>query len=269
MAPSTSAIPCADADTWAIDHAVSLPEFWALVAARSGLVGAWRLAGVCRVARTGVRDFLRTLPRLVVCGGSPYGGGVLKDVWGLSLATLQWEAMPALLCARYGHACCTVRGALVVLGGRALGDGNNPELSRTSRVEMLSEGAGAFVELPPLSCGAISDAAVVVVDEKDSVRGQVLLIGGAGNDGALSSSVQLVDLATGVCTPQADLLHPRCDFAAARLLDRRIVCTGVSWVPATAAEMWGPPVQGAMDAAWTRRELPAMSVARLGCGDAC
>jgi hypothetical protein len=126
---------------------------------------------------------------------------------------------------------------------------------------MLLEGAGAFVELPPLSCGAISDAAVVVVDEKDSVRGQVLLIGGAGNDGALSSSVQLVDLATGVCTPQADLLHPRRNFAAARLLDRRIVCTGGSW-----AEMWGPPVQGAMDAAWTRRELPAMSVARLSCG---
>jgi hypothetical protein len=30
--------------------------------------------------------------------------------------------------------------------------------------------------------------------------------------------------------------------------------------------MLGPPVQGAMDAAWTRRELPAMSVARQGCG---
>ena len=58
MVSSASTIPCADADTWAVDHAVSLPEFWALVAARSGLVGAWRLAGVCRVARTGVREFL-------------------------------------------------------------------------------------------------------------------------------------------------------------------------------------------------------------------
>jgi hypothetical protein len=267
MGPSTSNIPCADADTWAIDHAVSLPEFWALVAARSGLVGAWRLAGVCRVARTGVREFLRTLPRLVVCGGSPAGGGVLREVWGLSLATLRWEAMPALLCARYGHACCTVRGALVVLGGRALGDGNVPELSRTSRVEMLSKGAGAFVELPPLSCGAISDASAVVVNEDDSVQGQVLLIGGDGHDGTLSSSVQLVDLATGVCTQQADLLHARRNFAAARLPDRRIVCTGGSGLGlnATVAEMLGPPVQGAMDAAWIRWELPAMSVARRGC----
>jgi hypothetical protein len=131
---------------------------------------------------------------------------------------------------------------------------------------MLLEGAGAFVELPPLSCGAISDAAVVVVDEKDSVQGEVLLLGGSRHGGAFSSSVQLVDLATGVCTPQADLLHARRYFAAARLLDGRIVCAGGSWVPATATEMLSPPVQAAMDAAWTRRDLPAMSVGRHGCG---
>jgi hypothetical protein len=133
-------------------------------------------------------------------------------------------------------------------------------------MEMLLEGAGAFVELPPLSCGAISDATVVVVDEKVSVQGQVLLLGGSRHGGALTSSVQLVDLATGVCTPQADLLHARRYFAAARLPDGRIVCAGGSWVPATATEMWSPPVQGAMDAAWTRRELPAMSARRQGCG---
>jgi hypothetical protein len=132
---------------------------------------------------------------------------------------------------------------------------------------MLSEGAGAFVELPPLSCGAISDAAVVVVDEKDSVQGQVLLIGGSGHDGVFTSSVQLVDLATGVCKPQANLLHARRNFAAARLPDGRIVCAGGSGFSpnSTVAEMLGPPVQGAMDATWTRGELPAMSAAR-GCG---
>jgi hypothetical protein len=139
---------------------------------------------VCRVARTGVREFLGTLPRLVVCGGSPAGGGVLrKEVWGLGLATLRWKAMPALLCARSHHACCTVRGALVVLGGTAPGGGDNPDTSPTSRVEMLLNGAGtragAFVELPPLSCGAISSAAAFAVDEQDSVQGQVLLLGGS------------------------------------------------------------------------------------------
>jgi hypothetical protein len=131
---------------------------------------------------------------------------------------------------------------------------------------MLSKGAGAFVELPPLSCGAISGAAVVVVNEDDSVQGQVLLIGGAGHDGALRSSVQLVDLATGVCTPQADLLHARYNFAAVRLPDGCIVCAGGGLVPTTAAEMLSPPVQGAMGTTWTRRELPPMSVARSGCG---
>jgi hypothetical protein len=134
---------------------------------------------------------------------------------------------------------------------------------------MLSKGAGAFIELPSLSCGAISDAAVVAVDEDDSVQGQVLLIGGAGHDGTLRSSVQLVDLATGVCTQQADLLHARCNFAAARLPDGRIVCAGGSspapQLNSTVAEMLGPPVQRAMDATWTRRELPAMSVGRSGC----
>jgi hypothetical protein len=133
---------------------------------------------------------------------------------------------------------------------------------------MLLAGAGAFVELPSLSCGAISDAAAVAVDEEDSVQGQVLLIGGSRHDGTLTSSIQLVDLATGVCTPQADLLHARCTFIAAKLPDGRIACAGGRLVPitATTAEMWIPPVQGAIDAAWTRRELPAMSVARYGCG---
>jgi hypothetical protein len=51
---------------------------------------------------------------------------------------------------------------------------------------MLSKGAGAFVELPPLSCGAISFAAAVVVNEDDSVQGQVLLIGGDGHDGLMA-----------------------------------------------------------------------------------
>ena len=69
-------------------------------------------------------------------------------------------------------------------------------------------------------------------------------------------------------SPQADLLHERRSFAAARLLDGRIVCAGEGWVSQTtaAAEILGPPVQGAMDAVWTWRALAPMSVARYGCG---
>jgi hypothetical protein len=50
-------------------RATALPEFWALVAEHSGLAGAWRLTGVCVAAREGAKEWLRTLPGLVVCGG--------------------------------------------------------------------------------------------------------------------------------------------------------------------------------------------------------
>ena len=151
----------------------------------------------------------------------------MSEVWGLDLATIRWETLPALLCVRHGHACCAVRGALVVLGGVAPGVGVPQGLNVvTSRVEMLLKGARAFVELPPLSCGAIYGAAAIAVDETHSTSGQVLLLGGRNHDGTATSSMRLVDLATDVCTPQADLLNACSLFAAARLLDRGIVCAG-------------------------------------------
>jgi hypothetical protein len=73
---------------WAAQHALALIEVWALVAEHAGLVGAWRLMLVCRAARAGVKEWLGTLPRFVLCGGR----GILtgrRDVWGLDLATLR------------------------------------------------------------------------------------------------------------------------------------------------------------------------------------
>jgi hypothetical protein len=244
---------------WAMDRATVLPEVWALVAMHLGLVGAWQLMRVCRASRLGAKDFLNTLPGLVVCGGRSAGGAV-SDVWKLDLATMRWEPMPALVTARDGHTCCAVRGTLVVLGGFT------QEGGRTSRVEMLSPSkeGGAFVDLPPLSCGGISGAVAIAVDESDSVTGQVLLIGGRDDEIELST-VQLVDLATGVCAQQPDLLHhPRMYPAAGRLADGRIVCAG-GIGGASSAEVWEPPMQGAEDTAWMWRELPAMSAERFGC----
>jgi hypothetical protein len=65
MAPPDSS----DTNTWAIQHVLALVEIWALVAQHSGFVGAWRLTGVCRVSRAGVKEWLSTLPGLVVSGG--------------------------------------------------------------------------------------------------------------------------------------------------------------------------------------------------------
>jgi hypothetical protein len=99
------------------------------------------------------------------------------------------------------------------------------------------------------------------VDESDSALGQVLLIGGYDPDLEETSAVFLVDLATGICTPQAPLLHARYLFAAAGLPDGRIICAGGFGILST-AEMWGPPLQGTQDTAWTWKALPAMSVGR-------
>jgi hypothetical protein len=244
---------------WATSRATALPEIWTLVAEHSGgLVGAWRLTGVCEAAREGAKVWLRTLPGLVVCGGICGGIGADNGVLRLDLATMRWETMPALVTARYNHACCAVRGTLVVLGG-IIGDG------RSSSVEMLSssEEGGAFADLPPLSCGGIYRAAAIAVDESDSAAGQVLLLGGGDGSGPVST-VQLVDLATGACVPQNNLLHRRAYPAAGRLPDGRIVCAG-GIGGESSAEVWGAPEQGAPDAAWTWRELPAMIAERHGC----
>jgi len=217
---------------------------------------------VCRAACAGAKEFLATLPGLVVCGGRTGGGGPVSDVRRLNLATLRWETMPSLLLAREDHACCTVRGALVVLGGDTSGD------EITSSVEMLSKGKEAFTALPPLSCGEIKVAAAITVEESGSVAGQVLLLGRDLGYRGVMSTVHLVDLATGVCTPQPNLLHARGRFAAARLPDGCVVFAGGydgNYAIFSSAEILEPPVQGATDAAWTQRELPALSVERYSC----
>jgi hypothetical protein len=129
---------------------------------------------------------------------------------------------------------------------------------------MLSKEAGAFVELPPLSCGGISLAAAIVVDESNSALGQVLLLGGYDQGHEETSAVQLVDLATGVCTQQTPLLHARLLFAAAGLPDGRIACAG-GFERVSTAEIWGLPLQGEQNTPWTWKALPAMSAGRHSC----
>ena len=81
------------------------------------------------------------------------------------------------------------------------------------------------------------------------------------------STMRLVDLATGVCTPAQvpDLLRPRSRFAAERLPDGRVVCAGGNGGSWMSGEVYGPPRPGAPDASWAWRQLPAMNVGRDGC----
>jgi hypothetical protein len=249
--------------SWHVEHATSLPEIWARVAAFVGPVGAWRLTGVCRAAREGVKVQLRSLPGLVVVyEGVRTATRTTSDVWRLDMASLQWESMPALMTARFDNACCAVGGSITVIGGWTF-VGN--EGTTTASVEILpSREGGTFVTLPPLSCGGICGAAAIAVEGSDSAAGQVLLLGGGYSSHDPLSTVQLVDLATGTCTPQPHLLRRRMYLAAVQLPDGRVVCAG-GIGGGSSVEVWGPPEQGAQDAAWTWTWLPVMSTARHSC----
>jgi hypothetical protein len=186
----------------------------------------------------------------------------MNSVWRLDLATLRWEAMPSLQVARAFHACCTVRSGLVLIGGQMSSDEVN------GSVEMFAEGGVAVTNQPPLSCGGIQGAAAIAVDESDSAAGRVLLLGGSVENEDVVSTVYLVDIATGVCTQLPHLLHARVLFAVVRLPDGRIVCAGgfdTDGTELSSVEVFEPPAQGALDTAWTWRQLPAMSMARAGC----
>jgi hypothetical protein len=162
-----------------------------------------------------------------------------------------------------------VRGSLVALGGEYDGydwrKGCTGRVDKkevfTSSVEVLPPGEQkAFVDLPPLSCGSLAGTQAVAMEESNSTAGTVLLLGGGHKNGDVVSTVYLVDLATGVCTPQSSLLIARHWFAAARLPDGRIACAGgcheMHRVMRSAEVM-------AVDGTWTK--LPSMLAARAGC----
>ena len=255
--PTEPTTHSAEDDDSAASRVAALPEMWFLVAEHSGLAGAWRLTGVCRASREGAKEWLRTLPRLVVVNEG------MVTATRLDLASLQWESMPALVTVRFAHACCAVRGSVAVIGGHIV-VGN--EVTTVASVEVLPSREGAAcVSLPPLSCGGIRGAAAIAVERSDSTAGQVLILGGVSPPHYSLSTVQLVGLATGTCTPQLHLLLTRAYPAVARLPHGRVVCAG-GIGGGSSVETWGPPEQGAQDAAWTWTEMPAMSTAHHSCG---
>jgi hypothetical protein len=265
----------------AISDVLALPEMWAIVAEHSGVVGAWRLTGVCRDAREGAKEWLRTLPGLVVFGGTT-GGGITSEAWRLDLGELRWERMPSFARGRVNPACCAVKGGVVVLGGIRIGESESEEVegegdeTTIDSVEILGEEAEETIfVLPPLSCGPNRGSAALTIEESESEMGQVLLIGG-WTEGGISSAVHKVDLGTGLCTPQPPLL-PQQDghlvaCSAARLTDGRIVCVGrnIGGVLDGAAQVLEPPEQGTSpsEASWQWRYLPAMSLERFS-GKGC
>ena len=263
---------------WAASRVAALPEFWTLVAEHVGLVGAHRLKLVCKAAKLGADEYVRTLKTPVLCGGRFEGFGT-KQVWRLDLGTLQWERLADLSGERNSHACCVVRGHVVVIGGEDAGPHDNmAPPSPIATVEVLrgvdnssnSQGALSWSDGRPLSCGPRCDSVALTISENHSEEGKALLLGGhnGGHNvdiGWSNDDVVQVDLATGACSNQAHLSRSRLHFAASRMPDGRVVCAGGMFGDLdsfSSAEIFEPPEDGSTDGAWCWRELPDMSVAR-------
>jgi hypothetical protein len=298
MAPKSS-----QAANWAVQQVVALVEIWALIAEYSGFVGAWRLVGVCKASREGAMEWLRSLPGLLVCGAFSTGGVDWNEVVRLDLGKLRWEEMPNLEDGRSEHACCAVRGRVVMLGGVVsavvpfpgpapldpFGQQRQQVIRKeTASVEVLGYDSetkrNIFKALPPLSCGPIMGAVALVVNETESDQGQVLLVGGRdGTDAPMG--VHKVDLATGVCTIQRSLLSPQDEYfsacTAVRLADGRIVRVGtnvregvVSEAPYTVTY---PPIRAQVlenhgslsEASWRWRDIPDLGVLGYIRGGGC
>jgi hypothetical protein len=239
--PTTTTTLEEDAN-WAVERATGLPEVWALVAKCRGVVGAWQLMRVCRASA-----------RKKKLSQHPAGArGVRRAFFGCGSerrveAESGDDAVGAHGCSRYcAYGSCVLRGERHPRRARRTTGYND----FTSGVEMLSSALGAFEDLPPLSYSNTAGAAAIAVDESDSAAGQVLLLGGMDEDVGVLSTVYLVDLATGACAQQPDLLRSRVYPAAGSLPDGRIVYAG-GIGDYDSAEVWGPPTQSPLDAAWT------------------
>lgn len=295
-ASTTRGVLVAAGEWAAANQVMGLPEMWALIAKRSGFVGAWRLTGVCKASREGSMVWLRTLPGLVVCGGmvpmndrQEHISAIMetRDVWRLDLAKLRWERLSDLRVGRSDHACCAIRGAVVVLGGHLdyMENLMEEDFDEAGTVNMITASVeirdGSEVEEPdvfktmlPLSCGRFSCAAAVVIEERESEKGQLVLTGGQDEIGP-TSAVFEVDLATGVCMPLAPLISLGDEVwapsTAARVPDGRIVSVGNSEsINAQILEPFHPggaeqSLLDANDDDWQWRQLPQMSRQRFGC----
>ena len=251
----------------------ALVGLWSVIAEHSGLVGAWRLMGVCRAAREGAKVWLRTLPKLVLCGGNiGRMTAYSRQVWRLDLAELRWEHVVDLLHERSAHACCAVRDRVLVLAGE-IPHGDTAAMEALS-YDSEEGGRMRATDLPPLAYGPRSNHQILAVDESESSEGQVLVIGGYNVYDPVEAVLK-VDIATGTCAPQPATLYERVCFTATRLRDGRVICAGGQhrqkgdrnrYAPSETAEVFGPPRGHSSDEAsddlWEWRKLPRMSVPR-------
>jgi hypothetical protein len=212
-----------------------------------GVVGLWRLRGVCRAFRGWAQAELSSLPRLVAVGGFTRGSSwaATASVESLDLSTMRWSAagcMPSLPDPRAFHiVSCSADGRVVVCGGFNSGGGDERRHLTSTAVQWLP-GTGAWSALPDLPAGRIGAVSVWLPD------GWTMLIGGFADEGQVLASVVLLAADGSGWSDLAPLTGARTMAAAAVLPDGKVlVAGGMSGLADNAAlntaELWDPATQ--------------------------
>ena len=226
-----------------------------------GVVGLWRLRGVCRALRAWAWAELSSLPRVVAMGGMVLDCSVLlpkavatSSVESLDLSTMRWSAagcMPPLPDGRVTHSVsCSVDGRVVVCGGINWG-GADPMHHLASTALQWLPGTGVWSALPDLPARRVGAASVWLRD------GRTMLIGGRdNNDQELASVVVLAADGSG-WSDLPPLTEARAYAAAALLPDGKVLVAGGKNggdydAALKTAELWDPATQK-----WT--VLPSMA----------
>lgn len=240
------------------------PELW-------GVVGLWRLRGVCTLLRQWATEQLASCARVVAVGGAVIHRN-LRDgphhratasVECMDLATLRWShgcggSMPVLPFPRYRHcACAHPDGTLIVVGGyNRHAHNERKELRQTAlRWAPGSRRWSQLPELPPNGCGSCGAEAVPLQD------GRTMVIGGWFSERKQALSVVMALSADRrKWTQLAPLRTARHGFAAVVLKDGRVlVAGGLTGSRASSAtssvELWDPTTG-------TWAEISPMSTAR-------
>ena len=226
-----------------------------------GVVGLWRLRGVCRAFQRWARAVLSSLPHVVAVVGAVWDSlaappklVAISSVEALDLSTMRWSAagcMPPLPDPRAWHSVsCSADGRVVVSCGHNAGGANRMNHLRSTALQWLP-GTGVWSALPDLPAGRIGAASVVLAD------GRTMLIGGDGSAGHVLASVAVLAADGSGWSDMPPLMGPRAAAAIALLPDGKVLVAGgmsglADDTALNTAELWDPAMQK-----WTA--LPPMA----------